>query len=295
MTIKIICDTSADLNLQNDETLYEKYDIEWVPMQVMFGTDAFKELTDLKTSELHERLNKTDVHPTTSQSTQADLLAAYEKFADKADDIISMHLSAEVSGAVANANMAKKMYEKQNPDGAKIHIYDTRKASTPLWLIVLKAANLIKEGLSVDQLIPKLDEWRTKDESFYFTVNDLRWLFDGGRLSRAKYVLGSLLSKNPILTFIDGKIEPVKSASGIDKTIQTIVEMLIDDLQADPSELTLHFVQASFYNETKEYASQFEEQYPGMKIGKIFTMGGAISAHTGPRTIVPIMTKNFEY
>ena len=56
MTVKIICDTSADLNLSNDETLYEEYDIEWVPMHVIFGTDDYKELVDLKTSEFYKML-----------------------------------------------------------------------------------------------------------------------------------------------------------------------------------------------------------------------------------------------
>ena len=76
MTVKIICDSSADLNLPKDKTLYEKYDIEWVPMQVMFGTDAYKEMVDISVSEYYKKLSKAEEHPTTSQSTQADLLAA---------------------------------------------------------------------------------------------------------------------------------------------------------------------------------------------------------------------------
>ncbi len=295
MTVKIICDTSADLNLQNDETLYQKYDIEWVPMQVMFGTEAYKELVDIKTSEFYEKLSKTDVHPTTSQSTQADLLTAFEKFGDKVDDIISIHISGEISGAIASARMAKKMYEKQNPDGAKIHIFDSRTASANFGLIALKAANLAKEGLSAEEIIPKLDEWRTKDQSFYFTVKDLKWLFQGGRLSRTKYVVGSLLSKIPIFQMIDGKIVPIKSVSGKDAAIQAIIEMQMSDLQADPSELTVHFTQADIYSEAEDCAAQFQEQYPGLKKGKIFTMGGVIAAHTGPGTIGIMLTKNFEY
>lgn len=295
MTVKIICDTSADLNLQNDETIYEKYDIEWVPMQVMFGTEAYKELENLKTSEFYEKLSKTDEHPTTSQSTQADLLSAYEKFGDKVDDIISIHISGEISGAVASASMAKKMYEKQHPDGAKIHIFDSRTASANFGLIAIKAAILAKEGLSAEEIVPKLDEWRTKDQSFYFTVKDLKWLFQGGRLSRTKYVLGSLLSKIPVFQMIDGKIVPVKSVSGKDAAIQTIIEMEINDLQVDPSELTLHFTQAQIYSETKEIAAQLVEQYPGLKLGKIFSMGGVIASHTGPGTIGIMLTKNFEY
>ena len=117
MTIKIICDTSADLNFPNDVTLYDKYDVQWVPMQIMFGVEEYKELETLKTSDFYEKLSKTTEHPTTSQSTQADLLKAYETYGDKYDQIISMHLSSDISGAVNNARMAKKMYDEVKKQG----------------------------------------------------------------------------------------------------------------------------------------------------------------------------------
>ena len=292
MTVKIICDSSADLNLPKDKTLYEKYDIEWVPMQVMFGTDAYKEMVDISVSEYYKKLSKAEEHPTTSQSTQADLLAAYEKYSDKVDEILSMHLSSELSGAVANAQMAKKMYEKQNPDGAKIHIYDTRFASAPFGVTVIKAAQFVKEGLNAEEIMTKVEEWRTKNLSFYFTVSDLKWLYEGGRLSATKYRLGSLLKKKPILTFVDGKIDPYKSERGLDKAVQAIFEKQLDDLQAEPKDVTLHFAHAEYYKETKEYAQKFKEQYPGLKFGEILTIGAAIGSHTGPGTIVMTMTKD---
>ncbi len=295
MTVKIICDSSADLNLPKDKTLYEKYDVEWVPMQVMFGTEAYKEMVDISVSEFYKKLSHTKEHPTTSQSTQADLLAAYEKYSDKFDEIISIHLSGELSGAVANARMAKKMYDRKNKDGAKIHIYDTRFASSPFGVTVLKAAKLVKEGLNAEEIISKLEEWRTKNLSFYFTVSDLKWLYDGGRLSATKYRLGSLLKKKPILTFDDGKIVPYKSTKGLDKAVQAIFAKQLEDLQANPDEVTLHFGHAEFYNEVKAYAKKFKEQYPGLKIGETLTIGAAIGSHTGPGTIVMVMTKDFEY
>ncbi len=294
MTIKIICDTSADLNFPNDVTLYDKYDVQWVPMQIMFGVEEYKELENLKTSEFYEKLSKTTEHPTTSQSTQADLLKAYETYGDKYDQIISMHLSSDISGAVNNARMAKKMYEKSNPDGAKIFVYDSRSTSTPFGLIVIKATNFVKQGLKAEEIVKKLDEWREKDYSFYFTVSDLRWLFDGGRLSRAKYYLGSLLSKIPILSLVDGKVEVVKSVTGLDKAIDTILEMQLNDIEDDLSNLTVHFTQAAFRTETEAYAKKIKEKYPEINIGEIYDIGGVITSHTGPGTIVIIMTRNVE-
>ena len=296
MSVKIICDTSADLNNPGDETLYDKYDIGWVPMQVMFGTEVFKELENLATSEFYSKLTQTTEHPTTSQSTQADLLRAYEIHGKKYDQILSMHLSSELSGAVANARMAKKMYERSNPNGAKIFIYDSQSASTPFGLVVIKAAQLAKQGLTAEEIVKKLKKWQEKDISFYFSVGDLRWLFDGGRLSRAKYYLGSLLSKVPILHLVNGKIEVLKSVSGIDKAVDSMMELLLNDLnESDLSKLTLHFTQSAYRAETEEFMQKIKEKYPKLKLGNIFTIGCAITAHTGPRTIVPMLTRNFKY
>ncbi len=296
MTVKIICDTSADLNFPNDETLYEKYDIQWVPMQVMFGTEEFKELENLKPSEFYSKLSQYAEHPTTSQSTQADLLKVYEKHGKKYDQIISMHLSSELSGAVTNARMAKKMYNRTNPDGAEIFIYDSKSASTPFGLIVLKAVSLAKQGLKAEEIIKKLEEWQPTSISLYFAVGDLRWLFDGGRLSRAKYYLGSLLSKTPILQITEGKVEVLKSVTGIDKAVDTMLELLFEDLgETDLSKLTLHFTQAAFRTETEAYAKKIKEKYPDLNIGDIFNIGGVITAHTGPGTLVLCMTKDLEY
>ncbi len=295
MPVKIICDTSADLNLPGDKTLYKEYDIEVVPMHVIFGTDDYKELIDIKTSEFYEKLPTTEVHPSTSQSTQHDLLKAYEKFGDKYDEIISLHLSSKISGAAANAQFAKKMYEKTNPNGAKIHIYDSLTATTPFGLVVIKATQLAKKGLAAAEIIEQIDKYRTKDHVFLCTVGDLKWLFQGGRLSRTKYYLGSFLSKNPILTFIDGSIEVVKSGTGLDKTIDLMMETAMDELKEDPKNLTLHLTQAAFEKEAEDYAKKIIDNYPGLKLGKTFTIGGVIGAHTGPGTIAIILTRNFEY
>ncbi len=295
MTVKIICDTSADLNLPNDATLYEKYDIEWVPMNVMFGTTEYKELVDLKPSGFYKLIHESTEHPTTSQSTQHDLLKAYEKFGSKFDEVISIHISSELSGAYANARMAKKMYKNKNPDGAEIHVFDSKQASVPFGIIAIKAAQLAKQGLNAESIVEKLTHFFENDDVIYFTVKDIKWLFEGGRLSRAKYVLGKMLNVNPILTLIDGKIESVAKGSGLIKTLDLMLDMALENLDRDVDNITLHFVEAETRVEIEDFIGRVKEMYPSLKIGEIFTLGGTICAHTGPGTIVLIATRNFEY
>ncbi len=296
MTVKIICDTSADLNLPNDKTLYEKYDISWVPMHVIFGTDDYKELLQLKTSEFYEKLYSTEGQPHTSQSTQHDLLVAYEKYGEKYDEIISFHLSSKISGAVANAQFAKKMYEKSNPDSAKVYIYDTLAGSSLMGLPVIKAAQLAKEGFNAEEIIAMIKQWQEKDIKLYFTVEDLKWLFEGGRLSRTKYYAAKIMSMSPIITFIDGNLEVVKSVTGYDKSIKTSLKMLMDyfgDVEA--KDLTLHFLESDFREKAEEIAKNAKKQYPGLNIGEIFRIGGVIASHTGPQCLALMVTRNFEF
>jgi len=295
MTVKIICDTSADLNLPNDAVLYDKYDIAWVPMNIIFGTTEYKELVDLKPSGFYKLVKESTEHPTTSQSTQHDLLKAYEQYGSKYDEIISIHISSELSGAYTNARFAKKMYKNKNPDGAEIHLVDSRIASVPFGLVVIRAAQLAKQGLNGEAIVEKITHFMQNDNFVYFTVKDIKWLFDGGRLSRAKYVLGKLLSVNPILTVIDGKIESIAKASGIEKTLDTMLEMAIEKLNGDINSITLHFIEAETRGEVEAFISRIKEKYPSIKIGEIFTFGGTICAHTGPGTMALVATKNFEY
>lgn len=295
MTVKIICDTSADLNLPKDTTLYEKYDISWAPMNVMFGTTEYKELINLKPSGFYKLVRESTEHPTTSQPSQHDLLKVYEEFGSKYDEIISVHISSELSGAFANARMAKKMYEKSNPDGAKVYLVDSLLASVPFGLVAVKASQLAKQGLNAEAIIEKITHFMQNDDLIYFTVKDIKWLFEGGRLSRAKYFLGKLMSVNPILSLIDGKIESVGKASGIEKTLDAMLEMAIEKFADDISNITLHFIEAETRTEVEEFISRIKEKYPEITIGKIFTFGGAICSHTGPGTIALTATRNFEY
>jgi DegV family protein with EDD domain len=295
MTVKIICDTSADLNLPNDATLYEKYDIEWVPMNVMFGTTEYKELVDLKPSGFYKLVHESTDHPTTSQSTQHDLLKAYEKYGSKYDEIMSIHISSELSGAYANARMAKKMYKNKNPDGAEIHVFDSKNASVPFGLVTIKAAQLAKQGLNAESIIEKLTHFIENDDVMFFTVKDIKWLFEGGRLSRAKYFLGKMLNVNPILTLIEGKIESAAKGSGLTKTLDLMLDMALEKLDRDVNNITLHFIEAETRTEVEEFISSIKVSYPSIKIGEIFTLGGTICAHTGPGTIVLVATRNFEY
>ena len=95
MTVKIVSDTSADLNCPNDKTLYEKYDVEPVSMHVIFGVDDYEELKDITTSEFYEKFKTSKDHPHTSQPSQQAILEAYEKHSKDYDEIYTLDMAKE--------------------------------------------------------------------------------------------------------------------------------------------------------------------------------------------------------
>jgi len=296
MTVKILCDTSADLNLPIDQTIYDKYNIGTFPMHVIFGTNDYRELIDIKTSEFKKKIYETDVHPTTSQPTQFDILTQFEKYGKEYDEIISFHISSKLSGSYTNAQIAKKMYEKSNKEHAKVYLVDSLLASSAFGLVVIKAAKLAEEGLSGQEIVDKINEWKKNNIFVYFTVENLEWLYRGGRLSKSKYYLGSMLNKKPVLTFVDGEIVSAKTVTGIEKTFDTIIDLAFKHFpKIEHERIMYNIIEFDYKDVVDDVIQRTKNKYPHAKEGKVFEMGGTIAAHTGPRTLGFIVTKDFEF
>ncbi|MHA1686186.1 MAG: DegV family protein [Candidatus Heimdallarchaeaceae archaeon] len=296
MTVKILTDTAADLNLSGDRTLYDEYDVDYFPMHIIFGTDDYEELVDLKPSDFFQIIETSPHHPCTSQPSQFSMLNSYQKFGKEYDELISIHISSELSGSYKNAMFAKKMYEKSADNPAKVHIFDSKMASIPQGLQVIKAAKLAQKGLSADEIIAELEQFRDNDIQTFFTVEDLHWLFKGGRLSRTKYYVAKMMSLKPILTFYDGGLGVAKRVSNFEKATYLTFTMGLKHFKKDNIEdLTVHFVETIEPNVVKELANKIQQNHPKIKIGKMFVLGGTISAHVGPGTFATVITRNFEY
>lgn len=296
MSVKILTDTAADLNLIGDVTLYDEYDVGFIPMHVIFGTDDYEELIDLKPSDFFRIIENNPHHPRTSQPSQFSILNSYQEFGKEYDEIISIHISSELSGSYRNAAFAKKMYEKSTTNPSHVYVFDSRMASVPQGLQVIKAAKMAKQGLNAKEILAELEKFRDNDIHTYFSVEDLHWLFQGGRLSRTKYYVAKMMSLKPILTFYDGGLGVAKRVSNFDKAIILTFTMNLEHFKDEPEEnLMVHFVETQEPNTVKKVAEYVQKEHSKIKIGKMFVLGGTIAAHVGPGTFATILTRNFEY
>ena len=201
MAIRIVTDSSADLPSE----LAQRWDVTILPSYVIFADVSHKDGVDLSPDDFYQRLVFGAHLPTTSQPTAADFEAVYRDLLDEGHQILSIHLSAKLSGTLNSAQQAKSQLGESPP----IQIIDSHLASIPLGLAVLDAAQSVEGQDTLDQAAAQVRRRLTGYKSF-FLLDTLEYLEKGGRIGKAQSFLGTILSVKPILTLTDGEAYPVE-------------------------------------------------------------------------------------
>ena len=134
--IAIVTDSTADLPL----SYYEANNVQMVPLTVRFGEKSFKDWIDINPKEFYQRMRDSDILPKTSQPSVAQFAQVYQKLAGEAEQIVSIHLSSELSGTVQAAEMARDMAN------VPVTVIDTKSGSLGTGLIVDAAVRGTKEN-----------------------------------------------------------------------------------------------------------------------------------------------------
>jgi DegV family protein with EDD domain len=163
--------------------------------------------------------------PSTSQPSIGDFTAVYEPLIESGHDIVSIHLSAGVSGTHGAALQAKAMLEEQHPLG-RIKVVDSQSAGGGLGCVVLAAAAVANAGRGSDEVVARARE-AARAMRLWFCVDTLEYLQRGGRIGRAQAWLGGALQIKPILS-IESEITPVERV----RTAGRAFERMVDYMQA---------------------------------------------------------------
>lgn len=204
--IKIITDSTADL----PKDIYEKYDIEVLPLLINFGEESYLDGVEINTDEVFERIRNENILPTTAQVTPNRFVEIYKKYLAEGYKIISIHMSSVMSGTYQSACIAKEMLESQD-----IIVVDSQNVTAALGILVLKAVKLRENGYNISEVEEKLNSIRNKVKlSVYF--DSLEYLVRGGRISKTAGMVGGMLGIKLILEIKDGimsvkdKLEEIK-------------------------------------------------------------------------------------
>ncbi|MDI6860466.1 MAG: DegV family protein [Caldisericia bacterium] len=219
MNIKIVTDSTWDF----DEETRKEHDIEVVPLYLTIKGKRYREGVDISNEEFYEIMKTSEKLPQTSQPTPFDFVDVYKKLLKEFEKIISIHISSKLSGTYNSALIAKNEIDKDN----RITVIDSKNASGALGLIVYFASLLKKEGKAFNEIVEGVKKAIDKIVTI-FVLDNLKALEMGGRIGKAKYLIGTILNFKPVLSLKNGIIEPYGSGKimGTNYIIPTLLKFL---------------------------------------------------------------------
>jgi DegV family protein with EDD domain len=269
----IVLDSTADLPDAADR--FPNWRV--VPLYVRFGDESLRDGVDIDPAEFYARLRESSVFPTTSQPTPGDFLACYEELGEY-QRILSLHVSARVSGTFASAQTAATELGDE-----RVRAIDTETASASIAMLALAIQWRLERGTS-DEEIDALVERYLRERGLLFTVDTLEFLQRGGRIGKAAAFAGTLLHVKPILGIRDGEVEPVKRVRGERKAFAELAAVLETETQDEPA-FRLAVAHAAAPERAAELEALVRERRPRAELELVVTLGAVIGAHAGPGTL----------
>ncbi|GAA4959720.1 DegV family protein [Streptomyces heliomycini] len=190
-----------------------------------------------------------------------------------ATGIVSLHLSAELSGTYDAAVVASR--EAPVP----VRVVDTGMIAMALGFCALAAAETAEAGGTVDEAVTAAEK-RAADTSAYFYVDTLDYLRRGGRIGAAQALLGSALAVKPLLQLADGRIEPLEKVRTASKAIARLEEIAAERAGGAEVDVAVHHLAAQ--ERASALADRLRTRLPGLADLHVSEVGAVIGAHTGP-------------
>ena len=269
--VRVVTDSTADLPAE----IVDELGITVIPLQVIFGSETFRDGVDLTAEEFFERLPQEKELPTTSQPSAGEFQQAYGALAEETDRVLSIHLSAGFSGTVGAAQQAADMLAER----CEIEVIDSGTVSMAMGFAVIAAARAAQDGADLDTCT-RIARSVLGRQRLAVALDTLEYLRRGGRIGRAAAFLGSLLRLKPILTIRDGAAFPLSRVRTRKKALAELLRFCLEPgaiveasvmYTTDPTDATY-------------LIDEIRQRYPEIPIheGRI---GPVIGVHAGPGLI----------
>ncbi|MDF2485395.1 MAG: DegV family protein [Herbinix sp.] len=274
MGIRIITDSTSDISAAQAKEL----GVTIIPLKVIFGDKEFKEGIDITMEGFYDKLVHAEKLPTTSQPSPDDFLTSFLEAKEAKDSVLVILISGKLSGTLQSATIAKELAEYDD-----IHIVDSLITITGLRFLVEHAVKLNREGKSVLEIVPVLEELKNRIVLLAM-VDTLEYLYKGGRLSKSSAILGSLLKFKPIITVKDGVIGVLGKERGSNKGIAKMLEIMGEQGQLDDN-YPVYYGYTAEDSKTKQLMDIVNQKYK-IKHSSIHPVGCVVGTHAGPGACV---------
>ena len=273
----LFCDTTCDL----PEERLAQMDCKLIPLTFEIDGQSYT-TADISMQEFYRRMRE-DAETKTSQISVGVCEEAFEEEVKNGKDVLYLTFSSGLSGTYNSANIAKDNVLEKYPD-ARIIVVDSLSASSGEGLLLIYAEQKKREGMNIDQLAAWIEVNRFKI-CHVFTVEDLKYLFRGGRVSRAAALAGTVLGIKPVLNMDnDGHLIPQDKVRGRKQSINKLGDM-IRERKGDYENKIVTISHGDCIDDAK-YAEKMMKEIFGEDTEVVIAYTGpVIGAHSGPGTL----------
>ncbi|UYM05762.1 DegV family protein [Solicola gregarius] len=275
--IAIVTDSTSSLPVD----VAERYDVRVVPLQVVVGDDCLTEGVDITASDIASAL---EAHQSVSTSRPAPevFVRTYAELADSgASQILSIHLSAEVSGTFESAQIAARTAP------VPVHCVDSRQVGMGTGYAALSAAELLADAAPVEKAIAAA-KTRGDATATYFYVDTLEYLRRGGRVSTLGALVGSALAVKPLLTIDDGRIGPLEKVRTSARALNRLQELAVAFARRTGGTFDVAVQHLSAEARARDVADALREEL-ALDDLPVLEVGAAIGAHVGPGMVAVVV------
>ena len=275
--VAVVTDSVATI----PKNIMEELDIRWAAYYIHRGQEVLRDQVTIDCASFYCWLPHAEALPTTANPSSADYENIYQELAEEgAQEIVSIHITSKGSGAFQAATIAKETILERLPN-LKIEVIDSLNVSMCQGWMVIEAARAAFAGASFETIIQKVRSMIPITQMLQ-TADTLKYLYLGGRIGKAKHLVGSLLNIKPIISMKDGEIIPLGQARSRQKVYQMIVEK-IEGMIGSRGKIKVAYVHAAALEEI-ELLRNLVEKHITVVESLVAELPPALGVHTGPST-----------
>ena len=287
MKVAIITDSNSGITQEEGKQL----GIRIVPMPFMINGEEYLEDITLTQQEFYAKLGEgSDI--STSQPSPESIMALWDEVLEEYDEIVHIPMSSGLSGSCQTAMMLAEDYD------GKVEVVNNQRISVTQRQSALDAKELAAKGMCAAEIKEKLEAVKF-DSSIYITLDTLKYLKKGGRITPAAAALGTLLRLKPVLTVQGEKLDAFAKARTMKQAKSIMVAAITKDLEerfGDRTGKNVHLAVAHTDNqeEADEFAKDLRELFPATGEIVIAPLSLSVSCHIGPGSLAVACSKVIE-
>ena len=276
--LAIVTDSTASI----PELLIQELDIHTVPYYIHRGKDVLRDLVTIQRDAFYDWLPTAKELPKTASPGPGDYIEIYKQLAEEhnVDEVVSIHMTSKGSGAYQAAVAAKSTIAELLPK-LRIEVIDTLNVSMCHGWMVIEAARAALAGNSIGDVVQRVKAMIPITQMIQ-TADTLKYLYMGGRIGKAKHLVGSLLNIKPLISMRDGEIVALGQTRSRKQAYRMMVDLVVK-IVGEGNKVSVAYVHAAALGEVQKIREMIEDRL--WVVESIFTeLSPALGVHTGPGT-----------